>query len=407
MIDFVAKQGKEGDINDWDGPIFQEVKGWLIVVGESDVVPALELGIRFLETGQTGRIWSHSKYALGMGSRNHGTFTLPPQSAVVYEVTVTQIVMDTSRLNPYFTIQKALTRKNIANDIYQNEWVTEEGVDKTMAIGRALRLYKRAAQDMETLLSGTYFNQVEDDHPQRIQARQVMMDCLNNIVAVYLRQEEYHKAKESAVEVLKQDKRNLKGLMRAAKAALMDPASTLEEAKAAIEAAEKEVTYKNPSEEKELKRIKAEFKVKEKDYKTKTKEMFANKLKNQTLSRAESEHKSAAGTKLDDKHETGTNATADNDNDNDNDNDEPTSKTENVGTPQSEVAEEATDDQALWKKHAISILFQTMIAVICYFVFHFTRDAGSVSSNGVLETTSVTENGQPGGMSEQEDVIEL
>jgi hypothetical protein len=280
MITFTARLAETR--NDTDGPIIQQtVKSWLVGVGDGDVVPALEMGIRFMETGQTAHIWAHSKYALGPGIRRHDAYSLPPNSNILYEVTVSQIVMDTSRLNPYFSIQKALTRKTIANDIYQFEWSSSSSssaVENNMAVARALRLYQRAAADMQTLLGGVYFQQVEADHPQRDQARQIMLDSLNNIAAVQMRQGEYHKAKEAAVQVLQQDSKNLKGLMRAAKAALLDPASTMEEAQAALEAAENQVTYKNPNEEKELKTLRAQFKQKKKEYKTKSKEMFANKL---------------------------------------------------------------------------------------------------------------------------------
>lgn len=195
---------------------------------------------------------------------------------------MTQIIVDTSRLNPYFTIQKAVSRKAIANDIYQNEWCPPPKSEKEpscdAAMARALRLYKKAAQEMETLLGGTYFHQVEDNHPQRIQATQIMMDSLNNIVAVYLRQKQYHEAKQSAVEVLKQDPKNIKALLRAAKASLLDQASTMEEVQASLRAADNEITYKHPQEEKELKRIKAHYKRYQQEYKKKTKEMFSNKL---------------------------------------------------------------------------------------------------------------------------------
>ena len=319
MVDFIARYAETKD--EIDGPIFQEAKGWLVVVGDGDVVPALEMGIRFLLSGQTGRIWSHSKYSLGPGIRTHkpttsGTtkepvesYTLPPNSSVIYEVTVQQKVMDTSRLNPYFTIQKALTRKNIANDVFQNEWKVQPDTaiqkeqkstssqddvnenkdvasnnaaieaDVSMAMSRAIRLYQKAASDMETLLQGTYFQQVEEDHPQRHQARQVMLDCLNNIIAVHLRSEEYHKAKLAAVKVLEHDTKNLKALLRAAKAAMMDPASTMEEAEVALAAAEKEIVYKDVKEEKELKRLRQQFKKKQQEYKMKSKAMFGDKLK--------------------------------------------------------------------------------------------------------------------------------
>jgi hypothetical protein len=36
--------------------------------GEGDVLPALEMAVCFLESGQTVWVWSHSKYAFGPGT---------------------------------------------------------------------------------------------------------------------------------------------------------------------------------------------------------------------------------------------------------------------------------------------------------------------------------------------------
>mmetsp|Transcript_16366 Transcript_16366/g.37889 ORF Transcript_16366/g.37889 Transcript_16366/m.37889 type:complete len:402 (+) Transcript_16366:70-1275(+) len=282
-----------------DGPLFQNAEGWLIVVGDSDVTPALEMGIRHMKVGETALIWSKSKFALGNGTRktipeksksNDGVGAVPPKSNVMYKATVTQRVLDTSRLNPYFTIQKALTKKKIANDIYQNEWCSSSksngDANCEHAMKRAIRLYTKAAKEMETLLDGTYFHHVEKDHPQRHESRQILLDSLNNIVAIQLRQKRFNQAKISAVEVLKIDPDNIKALLRSAKAALMDPASTMEEASAAIEAAESAIRSceKNQSKnEKELRRLKIELKEKQADYKDKTKAMFGNKLRSKPI----------------------------------------------------------------------------------------------------------------------------
>jgi hypothetical protein len=67
MIDFVGRLADDRSVT--DGPIFQEVKGWFIMVGDGDVLPALELAIRFMDTGSTARVWSHSKYAFSSGTR--------------------------------------------------------------------------------------------------------------------------------------------------------------------------------------------------------------------------------------------------------------------------------------------------------------------------------------------------
>ena len=67
MIDFCARIAEDRTFD--DGPIVQEVKDWFIVVGDGDVLPALELAIRFMDSGSTARIWSHSKYAFSSGTR--------------------------------------------------------------------------------------------------------------------------------------------------------------------------------------------------------------------------------------------------------------------------------------------------------------------------------------------------
>jgi hypothetical protein len=280
--------------------LFQQAQSWLIVVGDGDVLPAIEMGVRFMETGQTALVWSHSKYAMGPGTRTYPQpktkaetmmmmtgepvpeLVVPPYSNVMYKITLVQKVMDTSRLNPYFTIQKALTKKKIANDIYQHEWcpspTSAQEPTCQQAMNRAIRLYQRAAKEMETLLQGTYFANVEPDHPQRLECRQLLLDVLNNVVAVHLKQKQYHQAKLASVHVLEHDPHNLKALLRAAKASLYDPASTLEEAKAALKAAADDITYKNPAEEQQLQQLKALFRKKQHQYRTQTKNMFGNKL---------------------------------------------------------------------------------------------------------------------------------
>ena len=68
------------------------------------------------------------------------------------------------------------------------------------------------------------------------EAQQLQIDCLNNISAVYLKCRLYHKAKEACIETLLKDANNSKALIRAAKAALYDPASSYEEVQAAFRA---------------------------------------------------------------------------------------------------------------------------------------------------------------------------
>jgi tetratricopeptide (TPR) repeat protein len=279
LIDFIGRQSN--DITHLDGPIFQSVKGWLVGVGEKDVlVKALAEGLEKLKEGDTAYIWSSAKWALGeLGTRKHKVssntdsssksgeaptttpqdqfYTLPINSSVLYEITVTSIVADTSRLNPYFTIQKALTKKNIANDLYQWEWASS-GTTRE----KSIRLYEKAGKDMETLLDGTYFASVEPDHPQRKQCRSIMLDSYNNVIAVYMRAKRFAKAKDAAKVVLKLDKNNFKALLRLAKVCLLDPSTSLEDSDKAISAAEQAIVYKDKEEEIEVKKLRAQWKRK-------------------------------------------------------------------------------------------------------------------------------------------------
>jgi hypothetical protein len=226
------------------------------------------------------------------------------------------------------------------------------------------------ATEMETLLQGTYFNSVEAEHPQRHQSKQILLDSLNNIVTVQLRQHEYHKAKHSAIEVLKQDGKNLKGLLRAAKASLLDPASTMEEGKAALTAAESEITYKNPTEEKELKRLKIQFKRKQQEYKLQTKAMFANKLQTaNALGSAEDEEKetkpaeSESETTRTTKEISATGTTSE----------EETTKIDD------DEATLAKDDVAFWKSQIFYILLQVVQPFALYFLYRMMTKTNRIA----------------------------
>jgi tetratricopeptide (TPR) repeat protein len=235
-------------------------------VGEKDVLPALEMGIRFMKVGQRAVVWSHSKFAYGPGSRKHGDYILPPESNVRYEVTVKSVASSDPVVNePSFQIKIALSKKAIGNDVYVHEWA--DGYGKA----RAKMLYKRAADMMEYLFQTV--NQ-DDDEAVREEAMEVMLDCLNNIAAVHLRAKDFHQAKEAAVKVLSHDPDNLKGMIRAAKAALLDPASSYEEVELAIAAAEMD----HPDDP-EVQKLQIALKKRKQAYKKKTKEMFSKPSK--------------------------------------------------------------------------------------------------------------------------------
>lgn len=257
------EKSRENDVCASEGPVFHEAVGWLLVIGEKDVVPALEMGIRFMRQGETALVESHSKYAYGSASREWNTnvdvsssnssvpsssnsktnhkFLLPPHSRVQYTVTVQRIVPVSELSNPPFQLMLCQSKKQIANDIYNHDCVSETNL---YAKNRAIHIYHRAAEMLRHMLREPQQHNDDDDNlsasfdRDRDAARICFLDCLNNIAAVQLRCQSFHAAKEACVAVLEQDPTNTKALLRAAQASMRDPASTYEEVEAAIQAAE-------------------------------------------------------------------------------------------------------------------------------------------------------------------------
>lgn len=246
IVDFCGRQASSRD--DTNGAIFHEAQDLLIVVGDKDCIPALEMGIRFLRENSKGIIYSHSKYAYGNLTRIHGDYVLPENSSVLYEVHVKKIVAASE-------VEIAASRKQIANDCYKNEWSNGHG--KT----RPLYLYKKAADAMNNVLVDTPNDEV---------ARSILVDCLNNTAAVYLRAKEYGRAKEAATQVLLHDPDNVKALCRAANSAMRDPAGSFEESEAAIKTAESI----NPHDS-DVVKVRSELNRRKKEYKRKSKAAFS------------------------------------------------------------------------------------------------------------------------------------
>jgi tetratricopeptide (TPR) repeat protein len=257
-IDFEGRHAE--DRNHEDGQLFQVVKNWVVVIGDKDLTPALEMGLRFMRDGETSLIYSDSKYAYGVAGRKQDEYVLPPNTKVMYRVRITKLIPGDSDLfhSPSFQIKIAQSKKCIGNDCYQFEWADGHGK------GKALMLYKQASDAMVNLMTEN------EDENIRKEASAIFVDCLNNVSAVYLKAKEYGKAKEAATKVILHDPDNMKALLRAARAALYDPAGTFEESAAAIAAAEQV-----DPDDVDLRKLKIELGRKKKEYKAKIKAMFA------------------------------------------------------------------------------------------------------------------------------------
>jgi hypothetical protein len=272
---FVEAEQDGAVANDNDkNPTFHSAQDWLVIVGEKDVVPALELGIRFMNIGETALVWSHSKYGYGTLSRIRGDYALPAHSNVLYRVTVKSVVVESERDGPDFLMRYSMAKKEIGNDVYANEWDLHQGKAK------AIQLYMRGARNLQLLASEGSSDTGASDNSNTDLARRaaaLMADCLNNVVAVHLRAKDYHAAKQAAVKVLEVDPDNTKALLRAAKAALLDPASSYEEVKAALDAAA-ESPLLGEGESKELAKLRSQFYHQRQAYRERSKAFAANMM---------------------------------------------------------------------------------------------------------------------------------
>ena len=254
VVDFIGQCASDRD--DDTGTIFHNVKDWIIIVGDKEVTPALEMGVRFMKQGERAVVYSHSKFAYGPLQRRYGSYELPPHSNVTYHIHVKSVISSDETIgSASFQLELAKNKKNIGNDVYANEWSDGQGENKV------LMLYKKAGDAMSNILGGDILQE---------EAKEVLIDCLNNTSAVHMRTKHYGKAKEAATQVLIHDPNNIKALLRAAKAAMLDPSCSFDESNAAIHAAE-EVDTDNV----DVKKLRAEIQRRQRDYKIKSKAIMA------------------------------------------------------------------------------------------------------------------------------------
>lgn len=283
IINFVGRLANDREVE--EGPVFHEGNDYLIVVGDKYVNPALEMGVRFMYEGQKIVLWSTSKFAYGQSTRKNGDYELPPGSNVRYEIFLKTVISpEKESADPDgFQLQLGLSKKMIANDMFKNELYAASNHGSQQ---RALRLYEKSADEMVHLIQSHQKQKEEqgdaydgtEGKKKTDQAAEIMIDCLNNVAAVQLKAKKYHEAKDAAVKVLTHDPNNLKALLRAARAAMMDPSGTYEESDAAIAAAENVLEGKG-SDDKDVRKLRQELKQKKQEYKKRRKEMMARMTK--------------------------------------------------------------------------------------------------------------------------------
>lgn len=278
---------------------FLTAKGWIVILGDKDVIPGLELAIRYLPLGASALVRCHSKFAYGLSGRRFGGgddgtgYAVPPDSETIYRLTMHSITSAEELMaDKSFQIACARQKKLIGNDCYKHEWQKlDAGGDgkrkalkaydsgKDLMIGLIQNIDKDGAQcvDKEEVTDG-------NDSPNnslsqsvltiiRKEAVEVLLDCLNNTAAVYLQAKSYSKAKDAAAQAIQYDGNNMKALCRAAKAAMLDPAASFTESEMAITCAE-EIDRDN----REVKTLRSQLERTRKEYRQREKAMYARMM---------------------------------------------------------------------------------------------------------------------------------
>lgn len=284
---------------------FLQANNWFITLGNGDVLPGLEMSIRFLKLKQCGIVKCHSKYAYGPYGRKkqiikngkYGSIIqtipeVPPNSDVIYKVKIKNILSQNDPITQTNSFQIKLFQqmKAIANNYYKYDWIGPDGGNGKV---RALKLYN-------TISSNGFILLQELDHgtKERRTVYHIVVDSLNNISAVYLREKEYRKAKDAATKAIELDPYNMKALCRAAKAAMM--VGEFEECKLALETAEEivdnvmtdtnedcnETSSANTFQKADIQRLKQELTKKKREQKKLEKEIYSQMLSGKVVGKS-------------------------------------------------------------------------------------------------------------------------
>ena len=255
---------------------FIQARNWFITLGNGDVIPALEMAIRFLKLNECSIVKCHSKYAYGPYGRNgqnSNTPKVPPNANIIFKLKIKNIVPrdDVVTKTIAFNIRVFREMKKIGNHYYLNDWIGSDGGTGKV---RAVKLYNKIANDGIVLLQD-----LEHGSKERRDLFAIVVDAFNNISASFLREKEYRKAKDAAAQAIQLDPNNMKALCRAAKAALM--VGEFNECKMALDTADEiadSMDLEDSFNKNHIQKLRRELTKKKREHKKLEKEIYSQML---------------------------------------------------------------------------------------------------------------------------------
>jgi tetratricopeptide (TPR) repeat protein len=174
-----------------------------------DLLPALEMGVRFLPEQHVGIVRCHSKYAhgsLGRTSSSDG-FIVPANSSVEYSITVHEILKSSADNFLEIDMLRSRWKKQIASDFYF----------RYAEYNKALQLYKSASDILQSIINSP----INEEENTLEDAKRLLVDVCNNAALCQIKLNEYLKAKEYCLDALQRDPKNIKALCRTAKCCIV------------------------------------------------------------------------------------------------------------------------------------------------------------------------------------------
>jgi len=239
---------------------FTEQKHWIISMGNNEIEPALEMGIRFMKDGQEGIIVSNFRFCSGLKSFLPEQQTFP----MYFLVKVNKVVKSEclANIEKNFCLEHGLSQKQIGNFYFGCD-------DGSGALyKKACRIYAGAADMVKEakIIGPDSLEDIDSDLAQA--ALKLIIDCMNNVAMANMKVKEYKNAKDVCGQIIQFfDPNNLKALCRAAQAATLE--GNFEEADAAVKAA-----LSVDSSNSDVKRMERFYLKSKREYKARQKEMF-------------------------------------------------------------------------------------------------------------------------------------
>uniref|UniRef100_A0A7S3JX45 peptidylprolyl isomerase n=1 Tax=Aureoumbra lagunensis TaxID=44058 RepID=A0A7S3JX45_9STRA len=183
------------------GTIFEKFERKMLRVGDGDVPPGLELGLRQLREGTKCQVRAEWRFAYGEhgrpGSKEENTMAIPPKAQVEWSIKCHRLWFREAdeTMTPAEALEDARNKKILGNEHFHHE------------------NWRKAASNYQDILKN--LNPWNYQEEERNEAETLYVDCGNNLVIALIKLDEWLKSERAVCDVLTVAPENKKALYRA------------------------------------------------------------------------------------------------------------------------------------------------------------------------------------------------